>query len=148
MIDTVLPPADHTTVQVIHVGRERQPVLVIDNATGTLAAEPAPAFVAQTALTVVVAARGYPGTPVAGGAVGGIAAAEETGATVFQAGTRAAGDTLVAAGGRVLAVTALGDGVAAAQAAAYRAVDALDVPDGFCRRDIGWRAVAREAVPD
>jgi phosphoribosylamine--glycine ligase len=122
--------------------------LMLAVATGTLADQPDPAFADQTALTVVVAARGYPGTPVAGGVIGGIAAAEETGATVFQAGTRAAGDTLVAAGGRVLAVTALGDGVAAAQAAAYRAVDALDFPDGFCRRDIGWRAVAREAVPD
>jgi phosphoribosylamine--glycine ligase len=122
--------------------------LMLAVATGTLADEPDPAFAEETALTVVVAARGYPGTPVAGGAIGDIAAAEETGATVFQAGTRAAGDTLVAAGGRVLAVTALGDGVAAAQAAAYRAVDALDFPDGFCRRDIGWRAVAREAVPD
>jgi phosphoribosylamine--glycine ligase len=122
--------------------------LMLAVATGTLADEPDPAFADQTALTVVVAARGYPGTPVAGGVVGGIAAAEETGATVFQAGTRAAGDALVASGGRVLAVTALGDGVAAAQAAAYRAVDALDFPDGFCRRDIGWRAVAREAVPD
>jgi phosphoribosylamine--glycine ligase len=122
--------------------------LMLAVATGTLADEPAPAFAEQTALTVVVAARGYPGTLAAGGAIGGIAAAAKTGATVFQAGTRTAGDTLVASGGRVLAVTALGDGVAAAQAAAYRAVDALDFPDGFCRRDIGWRAVAREAAPD
>jgi phosphoribosylamine--glycine ligase len=122
--------------------------LMLAVATGTLADEPAPAFAEQTALTVVVAARGYPGTLAAGGAIGGIAAAAKTGATVFQAGTRTAGDTLVASGGRVLAVTALGDGVAAAQAAAYRAVDALDFPDGFCRRDIGWRAVAREGAPD
>jgi phosphoribosylamine--glycine ligase len=122
--------------------------LMLAVATGTLADEPAPAFAAQTALTVVVAARGYPGTPAAGGAIGGIAAAAATGATVFQASTRTAGDALVASGGRVLAVTALGDGVAAAQAAAYRAVDTLDFPDGFCRRDIGWRAVAREAAPD
>lgn len=50
----------------------------------------------------------------------------------------------VSAGGRVLGVTALGDDVAAAQTAAYAAVDAIDFPDGFCRRDIGWRALARD----
>jgi phosphoribosylamine--glycine ligase len=54
------------------------------------------------------------------------------------------GDELVAAGGRVLAVTATGATVAAAQAAAYRAVDAIDFPTGFCRRDIGWREIGRE----
>ncbi len=122
--------------------------LMLATATGRLHEVPAPAFSSQAALTVVMAARGYPGTPAAGGAIGGIAAAEATGATVFHAGTRTQAGTLVAAGGRVLAVTALGDGVAAAQAAAYRAVDALDFPDGFCRRDIGWREVAREATPD
>jgi len=122
--------------------------LMLATATGRLGEVPAPAFSPQAALTVVMAARGYPGTPAAGGAIGGIAAAEATGATVFHAGTRMQAGTLVAAGGRVLAVTALGDGVAAAQAAAYRAVDALDFPDGFCRRDIGWREVAREAAAD
>ena len=60
---------------------------------------------------------------------------------MFQAGTRMAGDQLVAAGGRVLAVTATGSDVAAAQRAAYAAVDAIDFPSGFCRRDIGWRAI-------
>ena len=65
------------------------------------------------------------------------------GARVFQAGTRSDGDRLVTAGGRVLAVTATGPDVAAAQAAAYRAVDAIDFPTGFCRRDIGWREIAR-----
>jgi phosphoribosylamine--glycine ligase len=118
--------------------------LMLATATGRLEDLPAPAFSPQTALTVVVAARGYPGTPAAGGTIAGIAAAEATGATVFQAGTRLSNDTLVAAGGRVLAVTARGDSVAAAQGAAYRAVDALDFPNGFCRRDIGWREVARE----
>ncbi len=122
--------------------------LMLATATGRLHEVPAPAFSPQAALTVVMAARGYPGTPAVGGTIGGIAAAEATGATVFHAGTRTHAGTLVAAGGRVLAVTALGDGVAAAQAAAYRAVDALDFPDGFCRRDIGWREVAREATPD
>ncbi len=61
---------------------------------------------------------------------------------MFQAGTRTQDDAIVAAGGRVLAVTATGASVAEAQAAAYRAVDALDFPTGFCRRDIGWRAIA------
>lgn len=113
-------------------------------ANGTLAQVPPPAFSDEPALTVVMAANGYPGTPVAGGPIGGIDAAEATGAVVFQAGTRLDGDTLVASGGRVLAVTARGANVAAAQAAAYRAVDAIDFPTGFSRRDIGWREVARE----
>ncbi len=98
----------------------------------------------ETALTVVMAANGYPGTPENGGAIARLDAAEADGALVFQAGTRADGDSLVASGGRVLAVTALGSTVADAQAAAYRAVDAIDFPTGFCRRDIGWREVERE----
>jgi phosphoribosylamine--glycine ligase len=117
--------------------------LLLAVAAGRLADEPAPAFRDETALTVVMAAKGYPSTPETGGAIRGIDAAEATGAIVFQAGTKAAGDTLVASGGRVLAVTATGDGVAAAQAAAYRAVDAIDFPTGFCRRDIGWREIGR-----
>ncbi|WP_085808993.1 phosphoribosylamine--glycine ligase [Sphingomonas sp. TZW2008] len=111
-------------------------------AEGRLADLPAPAFTPDIALTVVMAAEGYPGTPRTGGTIGGIDAAEATGAIVFQAGTRAQDDAIVAAGGRVLAVTATGASVAEAQAAAYRAVDALDFPTGFCRRDIGWRAIA------
>ena len=101
-------------------------------------------FADRTALTVVMAARGYPGTPEKGGAIGGIDAAEATGAKVFHAGTALRDGALVANGGRVLDVTALGASVAEAQAAAYRAVDAIDFPTGFCRRDIGWREVARE----
>jgi len=105
----------------------------------------APAWRPQAALCVVVAAEGYPADPVKGSEIGGIAAAEATGAMVFQAGTRRLADgRLVADGGRVLGVTAVGPTVAAAQAAAYRAVDRLDWSGGFCRRDIGWRAVARE----
>lgn len=110
-------------------------------AQGRLADLPAPAFSDNVALTVVMAAKGYPGTPQVGGAIGGIDAAEAGGALVFQAGTRMAGDALVAAGGRVLAVTATGGDVAAAQRRAYAAVDAIDFPTGFCRRDIGWRAI-------
>ena len=111
-------------------------------ATGRLADLPPPAWSPDTALTVVLAARGYPGKPLTGGAIGGIDAAEATGALVFQAGTRADGGRLVASGGRVLAVTATGPDVASARAAAYRAVDAIDFPDGFHRKDIGWRALA------
>jgi phosphoribosylamine--glycine ligase len=114
-------------------------------AQGRLGDLPPPDFAPAPALTVVLAASGYPGVPSKGGAIGGLDAAEATGAQVFHAGTALddAG-TLVAAGGRVLNVTAGGADVRAAQAAAYRAVDAVVFPDGFCRRDIGWREVARE----
>jgi phosphoribosylamine--glycine ligase len=98
----------------------------------------------QAALTVVMAARGYPGTPEKGGAIGNIEAAEATGAKVFHAGTALdPSGRLVAAGGRVLNVTALGADTAQAQANAYAAVDLIDFPSGFCRRDIGWREVER-----
>jgi phosphoribosylamine--glycine ligase len=63
---------------------------------------------------------------------------------VFHAGTKQEGDRLVAQGGRVLNVTALGATISQAQAKAYEAVDRIDWPGGFCRRDIGWRAVERE----
>ncbi|WP_066819606.1 phosphoribosylamine--glycine ligase [Sphingomonas mali] len=118
--------------------------LLLAIAQGRLAEAPAPVFSDDVALTVVMAAAGYPGTPETGGAIQGIQAAEAAGAKIFQAGTRIANDRLVAAGGRVLAVTARGADVRAAQAAAYRAVDAIDFPSGFCRRDIGWREIARE----
>ena len=98
----------------------------------------------EAALSVVLAAKGYPGTPESGGPIGGLDAAEVTGAKVFHAGTGHDGHALVARGGRVLAVTAMASTVAQAQSAAYRAVDAIDFPTGFCRRDIGWREVARE----
>ncbi|VVT21402.1 phosphoribosylglycinamide synthetase phosphoribosylamine-glycine ligase [Hoeflea sp. EC-HK425] len=96
-------------------------------------------------LTVVMAAEGYPGTPKKGTAISGLAAAEANGAKVFHAGTKLEGEQLVANGGRVLNVTAQGVDVTAAQAKAYEAVDAINWPGGFCRRDIGWRAVGREA---
>ncbi|MCP3736052.1 phosphoribosylamine--glycine ligase [Sphingomonas sp. RP10(2022)] len=112
-------------------------------AQGRLADLPAADFSDEVAMTVVLAAAGYPGTPRVGGAIRGIDAAEATGATVFQAGTRRDGDTLVAAGGRVLAVTATGSDIRSARDAAYRGVDAIDFADGFCRRDIGWRELAR-----
>ncbi|OAN66177.1 phosphoribosylamine--glycine ligase [Sphingomonas sp. TDK1] len=117
--------------------------LLLATARGELAGRPAPRFRPDTALTVVMAARGYPGTPETGGTIEGIDAAEAGGAQVFHAGTRRQGDTLVASGGRVLNVTAIGPDIASAQAAAYRGVDAIAFPTGFCRRDIGWRELAR-----
>jgi phosphoribosylamine--glycine ligase len=117
--------------------------LMLDTAEGRLAGRAPLRFSPDTALTVVMAAKGYPGTPETGGAIAGIDAAEALGARVFQAGTRLDHGTLVASGGRVLAVTATGPDIATAQADAYRAVDAIDFPSGFCRRDIGWREVAR-----
>ncbi len=103
-----------------------------------------PRFSDDTALTVVMAAKGYPGTPEKGGAIGGIAAAEQNGAHVFHAGTANGDGGLIANGGRVLSVTARGSSVSEAQTHAYAAVDAINFPSGFCRRDIGWREVARE----
>ena len=114
-------------------------------ATGGLAEATPPAFTSDYALTVVMAAKGYPATPEKGGAIHGIADAEVGGVRVFHAGTARDGDMIVAAGGRVLNVTATGRTVTEAQARAYAAVDTLDFATGFCRRDIGWREVAREA---
>jgi phosphoribosylamine--glycine ligase len=119
--------------------------LLLAVAENRLAAVEPPRFSADTALTVVMAAQGYPGTPKAGGAIAGIAQAEADGARVFHAGTRIDQGVLVASGGRVLNVTARGESVGSAQAAAYAAVDAIKFPDGFCRRDIGWREVERES---
>ena len=97
------------------------------------------------ALTVVLASPGYPDSPQKGSVIADLAAAEAmAGVTVFHAGTQMTDGALRAAGGRVLNVTARADTVTAAQAAAYRAVEAIDWPEGFCRHDIGWRAVQRE----
>jgi phosphoribosylamine--glycine ligase len=112
-------------------------------ARGKLAELPPPVFSSQAALTIVMAANGYPGTPEKGGAIAGIKRAAATGATIFQAGTAAAGAELIANGGRVLNVCALGADVAEAQARAYTAAELIDFPSGFYRRDIGWREVAR-----
>lgn len=115
--------------------------LMLATATGKLADAPAPTFSNDSALTIVMAANGYPGTPERGGAIhiGNVGNAK-----VFHAGTAERGEMLVANGGRVLNVTATGANVTQAQAAAYAAVDAIDFPSGFCRRDIGWREVERE----
>ena len=110
-------------------------------ATGSLGS---PNLSERMTMTVVIAAKGYPGTPLSGGAIGGIERAEEgEGVTVFQAGTTPGEGGLVASGGRVLAVTAIGRGLGEARERAYRAVDMIDFPDGFHRRDIGWRELER-----
>ena len=104
----------------------------------------APALAADSAITVIVAATGYPGAPLKGGTIGGIEAAEAIeGVTVFHAGTARDADRLVAAGGRVLAVTALGADLRQARDRAYRAVGQIEFTDGFHRRDIGWRELER-----
>ncbi len=105
-------------------------------------------FSTDAALAVVMAARGYPGEPVRGSIIGGLHEVERMiGVTVFQAGTRKVGEDIVSDGGRVLAITALGQNVAEARYRAYAAVDRIDWPDGFCRRDIGSRATRREGNP-
>jgi phosphoribosylamine--glycine ligase len=102
-------------------------------------------FDERTALTVVMAADGYPGSYRKGSRIDGLdEAAALPDVAVFHAGTAEKDGAVLANGGRVLAVTALGDSVTEAQAKAYAAVDRVRWPDGFCRRDIGWRAVERE----
>jgi phosphoribosylamine---glycine ligase len=104
-----------------------------------------PSFADETALTVVYAAKGYPASPLKGTEIRRLdLAAALPGVTIHHAGTRRDGDRLLADGGRVLAVTALGDTTREAQRHAYAAVAAIDWPEGFYRRDIGWRAIARE----
>jgi phosphoribosylamine--glycine ligase len=104
-----------------------------------------PQLLSKHVMTVIVAARGYPGTPASGGLIREIEAAEQVdGVTVFHAGTAIGESGLVAKGGRVLAVTAVAETFANARARAYRAVDQIDFADGFHRRDIGWRELKRE----
>ena len=116
-------------------------------AAGHLGEIEAPRLTGKHAMTVIMAARGYPGTPASGGLIREIDAAEQVeGVTVFHAGTARSGSDLVAKGGRVLAVTAVADSFANARARAYRAIDQVDFADGFHRRDIGWRELAREGA--
>jgi phosphoribosylamine--glycine ligase len=98
----------------------------------------------DAALVVVLATRGYPGYFVAGSEIHGLdAAASLDDVVVFHAATAFDNGHVLATGGRVLGVTARAQTVREAQALAYRAVDLIDWPEGFCRRDIGWRAIAR-----
>jgi phosphoribosylamine---glycine ligase len=94
------------------------------------------------AITVVLATEGYPGDFQKGSVIENIEAADALeNVTVFHAGTRTDGEKILSWGGRVLNVTATGRTLKAAQERAYEAVDLIDWPEGFCRRDIGWRAL-------
>lgn len=117
--------------------------LMFATTKGELAGAAQPAFVRQTALTVVMAGNGYPGTPEKGGAIN---IGDLGDAKIFHAGTALKDGQLIANGGRVLNVTALGRNVSEAKLNAYAAIDAIDFPTGFCRRDIGWREVERERL--
>jgi len=98
----------------------------------------------ETALTVVMASKGYPGEYAKGTEIRNLDAASAVeGVQIFHAGTERRDGKLLAIGGRVLNITALGKTVAEAQTRAYKAVDLIDWPGGFCRRDIGWRALSR-----
>ena len=99
----------------------------------------------EPALTVVMAAKGYPGDYAKGTRIAGLDnAAKVEGVEIFHAGTKADGDKILANGGRVLNVTATAKTVSEAQRRAYEAIDRIRWPEGFCRRDIGWQAVKRE----
>jgi len=106
-----------------------------------------PEFSDEAALTVVLAAKGYPVNPEKGSEIRGIDGEDDDQLMVFHAGTLRRDGKLLANGGRVLNVTALGQTVGEARDRAYAEVDRIDWPEGFCRRDIGWRAVARELKP-
>ncbi len=95
----------------------------------------------QAALTVVLAAKGYPGEYVKGNPIKGLNNVVGADVEVFHAGTTLEAGQLVSSGGRVLNVTARGNSIRAAQIKAYAAVDMIDYPESFCRRDIGWRAI-------
>ncbi|MDZ4374112.1 MAG: phosphoribosylamine--glycine ligase, partial [Phenylobacterium sp.] len=114
-------------------------------AKGTLATTPDPVWRDESAVCVVLAAEGYPGTPKPGGEIQGADADFGPRTAVFHAGTKLDADgVLRASGGRVLNVCARGETLRAARDAAYAAVDVIDFPEGFCRRDIGWRALDRK----
>ncbi len=102
-------------------------------------------WLSDPALTVVMAAKGYPGEYSKGTRIDGLhEAAEVEGVEIFHAGTKSGGGHILANGGRVLNITATGKTVGEAQRRAYEAIDRIKWPEGFCRRDIGWQAVARE----
>ncbi len=112
-------------------------------ATGTLAGHDV-TWKDAYALTVILATKGYPGDYGKGSEIRGVDGLDSDTLTVFHAGTKRDGERLIANGGRVLNVTALGASVKEAQERAYRGVDAIDWPESFSRRDIGWREISRE----
>jgi phosphoribosylamine---glycine ligase len=114
-------------------------------ATGTLGEDP-PKFCSNVALAVVMAARGYPGEPMRGSRIRGIEDAEAVpGVIVLHGGTREVDTAMFADGGRVLTIAALGENVPDARERAYAAIDRIKWPEGFFRRDIGWRAIAADS---
>ena len=124
----------------MRLGADLLPVLHAA-ATGQLA-ESELVWRPEVAMTVVMAAKGYPGSYGKGDVIGGLSgAAADPDVMVFHAGTRTDGDAVLSNGGRVLAVTARGADIAEARERAYRAVEAIDWPNGFFRKDIGWRAL-------
>ncbi|WP_421851302.1 phosphoribosylamine--glycine ligase [Novosphingobium sp.] len=133
--------------QVLMMRLESDLVALLDAcARGELAGTPTPALSAESAITVVMAARGYPAAPASGGTIENIPAAEAHGAKVFHAGTsETAEGKLVARGGRVLNVTASGATLRQARDRAYAALAEIRFGDGFSRSDIGWRELARQA---
>jgi phosphoribosylamine--glycine ligase len=117
--------------------------LLVASSEGKLP-ERALAFSKDYALSVVLAAKGYPDKPLKGTEIRGLDKAEASpDVTITHAGTKRQGDKLLADGGRVLNVTGRGRDVESARKKAYAAVDLIDWPEGFCRRDIGWRAVGQ-----
>jgi phosphoribosylamine---glycine ligase len=101
----------------------------------------------DVAITVIMATRGYPGDYGKGSVIRDLDQAKAVeGVEIFHAGTKRSGNDMLANGGRVLNVCAMGKTVVEARDRAYRAVDLIDWPEGFCRRDIGWRAVERETA--
>ncbi len=132
--------------QVLMMRLESDLVTLLDAcARGELAGTAAPGLSAQSAIAVVMAAKGYPATPASGGLIENLSSAEAHGAKVFHAGTaNSAEGTLIAKGGRVLNVTATGASLQQARDRAYAALAKIRFDDGFWRGDIGWRELARQ----
>ncbi|MBU1336849.1 MAG: phosphoribosylamine--glycine ligase [Alphaproteobacteria bacterium] len=130
-----------TQVMVLRMDSDLLPLLHA-TATGTLAGHDVQ-WKDQYALTVIMATKGYPGSYGKGSEIQGAEGIDSDTIHVFHAGTRRDGERLLAAGGRVLNVTALGRTAREAQERAYAGVDQIVWPEGFCRRDIGWREIAR-----
>ena len=133
-----------TQVMMMRMESDLLPLLYA-TATGTLLGHDVQ-WKDQYALTVIMATKGYPGDYAKGSEIRGVDGLGDATIEVFHAGTRRDGKRLLAAGGRVLNVTALGATVQEAQQRAYASVDKVDWPEGFCRRDIGWRELARTSA--
>jgi phosphoribosylamine--glycine ligase len=129
-----------TQVMLPRLGEDLLPLLM-QCAKGNLRTDPVK-LADRTAMTVVFAAKGYPENPEKGSVIRNVETAEAmSDVIVFHAGTKRDGDKLIANGGRVLNITGLGSSVREARDRAYAGLDAIDWPEGFCRRDIGWRAL-------